>query len=309
MRIHTARALLCALPAVATIAAAAAPAAQAAAIDRTAVETCKIYDAAGTFTTASVVIGLRVQGTLPDSVAQGSPITLSGGHATVTIPGAARAILAAFGDSFGGSVTAFNLTTTNASPATVNLAATPIPIPTLPVSTEPGQPSVSVELPTSGSLSGPLATATGAVGSSATVSLENSATAIVVARTGAATGTLNCKPTTINEDGEPISIALGSVPITAPVVVTPTAPSITKVQGTGIANIGGFGVITGQRLTGVTAVTVGGKRASNVNRIGNLITFSAPKLAAGTYDVTVTTPAGTSPASAGAKLRYIKLGF
>jgi hypothetical protein len=314
MRISSARALLCALPAVAVIAAA-APAAQAAAVTAAIPETCKLYDTAGTYSGASFVFYVELQGELPDSVAQGSPLNFTGVHATVSASNAAVNVMRAFGTAFSASITEFDVDATNTSSPITNLIPAPVAIPEFPLPpATSSDPAISFPVPLTGTVSASLGTATGAVGSTVDIRVAELVTrplgTVKFTRTdGAAdySGSLRCRATPF-DDEDTVHFVFARIPITAPVIVA-QGPAITKVQGTGIAGIGGFGVITGQRLTGVTAVTVGGKRASNVRKVGTFVTFSAPKLAAGTYDVAVTTPAGTSPASAGAKLRYIKLGF
>src|SRR5579875_3686578 len=83
-------------------------------------------------------------------------------------------------------------------------------------------------------------------------------------------------------------------------------PAVSAVEpalgGTG----GGTSVtITGENLEGATAVRFGASAASSftVSSAGS-ITAVAPAHAAGTVDVTVTTPAGTSPAVAGDRFTY-----
>lgn len=77
---------------------------------------------------------------------------------------------------------------------------------------------------------------------------------------------------------------------TSPPVVTAVSPA------TGLAAGGTAVTISGWNLTGATGVTFGGTAATAVVVIGpNTITCTSPAKAAGTYDVRVTTPRGTSP--------------
>jgi hypothetical protein len=76
---------------------------------------------------------------------------------------------------------------------------------------------------------------------------------------------------------------------TSPPIVTGVSPA------TGLAAGGTAITITGAGFTGATAVTVGGTAATAVVVVNsNTITATTPAKAAGTYDVRVTTPKGTS---------------
>jgi hypothetical protein len=74
---------------------------------------------------------------------------------------------------------------------------------------------------------------------------------------------------------------------------------------TGLAAGGTAVTISGTGFTGATAVTFGGTPATAVVVVGpNTITATSPAKAAGTYDVRVVTPNGTSPI-AGASDNFI----
>jgi hypothetical protein len=76
---------------------------------------------------------------------------------------------------------------------------------------------------------------------------------------------------------------------TSPPIVTNVSP------GTGLAAGGTAITITGAGFTGATGVTVGGVAATAVVVVNsNTITATTPVHAAGTVDVAVTTPKGTS---------------
>ena len=83
----------------------------------------------------------------------------------------------------------------------------------------------------------------------------------------------------------------------SPPLLTGLAPNNGGVAGaTGVT-------ITGAGFTGATAVTFGGTAATAINVVdNNTITCSSPAKAAGSYDVIVTTPKGSSPA--GTKFTY-----
>jgi len=77
---------------------------------------------------------------------------------------------------------------------------------------------------------------------------------------------------------------------TSPPVVTRVSPA------TGLAAGGTAVTISGWNLTGATGVTFGGTAATAVTVVdAATITATSPAKAAGTYDVVVTTPRGTSP--------------
>jgi hypothetical protein len=77
--------------------------------------------------------------------------------------------------------------------------------------------------------------------------------------------------------------------ITSPPIVSGVNPN------TGLAAGGTPVTITGAGFTGATAVTFGGTAATAVTVANaNTITATSPAKAAGTYDVRVTTPKGTS---------------
>lgn len=76
-----------------------------------------------------------------------------------------------------------------------------------------------------------------------------------------------------------------------------SAPAVASVSpSTGLAAGGTAVTISGTGLTGATGVTFGGTPATAVVVVNpNTITATSPAKAAGTYDVRVTTPNGTSP--------------
>jgi len=90
--------------------------------------------------------------------------------------------------------------------------------------------------------------------------------------------------------------------------VSSTAPTITSVSPTTGSTAGGTSVtITGTNLNGATSVTFGGTpNATGAMTVNNatLITVTAPAHAAGTVDITVTSPAGTSAICAADKFTY-----
>jgi hypothetical protein len=90
--------------------------------------------------------------------------------------------------------------------------------------------------------------------------------------------------------------------------VTP-APTVTSVAPTIGTILGGTPVtITGTNLTGATAVTIGGLAATSVAVVNaTTITAVTPAHAAGTVDVTATTPGGTATGSS--LYTYVAVSF
>lgn len=97
---------------------------------------------------------------------------------------------------------------------------------------------------------------------------------------------------------------IARIPVRLPPV--DQSPVVTKVTGFVVARVGGIVGVTGQRLTG-GKVRIGGRTAARIATIGSTIYVAAPALAAGTYEVVVTTPQGTSAATAATNLKYPRL--
>jgi hypothetical protein len=93
--------------------------------------------------------------------------------------------------------------------------------------------------------------------------------------------------------------------ITTPAIQKTPAPAVVALTTkTGSTTGGGTVTITGSNLTSATAVKFGDVAAGfTVN--GNQLVATAPAHAAGVVDVTVTTPGGTSTASAATKFTYV----
>jgi hypothetical protein len=86
----------------------------------------------------------------------------------------------------------------------------------------------------------------------------------------------------------------------------PPAPSVSQILvGTGPATGGTLLTIGGANLAGATAVTFGGTAASFTVVSNTTITATTPAHSAGTVDVRVTTPGGTSSAQAAARFVYV----
>ena len=89
-----------------------------------------------------------------------------------------------------------------------------------------------------------------------------------------------------------------------------TAPAVDSVSPSFGSTAGGTAVtLTGCGFTGATSVHFGATAGTNVVVVSDTkITVTSPAHAAGTVDVTVTTPLGTSPAQAGDQFTYIPPG-
>ncbi len=175
--------------------------------------------------------------------------------------------------------------------------------------TLPAAPTVTSVTPNSGTTSG---------GTSVTIAGTNltGATAVSFGATAASTFTVNnANQITVTAPAH----AAGTVDVTA---ITPggtsatntgdqytyvAGPTVTSVTPSSGPTAGGTSVtIAGTGFTGATAVSFGGTAASTFT-VDNAsqITATAPAHAAGTVDVTVTTPAGTSPTGAADQYTYV----
>ena len=115
------------------------------------------------------------------------------------------------------------------------------------------------------------------------------------ASTGSFTTTVS-----IADVGGSTGTATGTATVNAP------APTVTQVAPTAGPTAGGTTVtITGTNLTGATAVKFGTTSATITADTATSITATAPAGSAGTVDVTVTTPGGTSATGAGDHYTYV----
>jgi large repetitive protein len=168
-------------------------------------------------------------------------------------------------------------------------------------------PAVSALSPTSGSTTGGTSvviTGTGLTGASAvtfgasaaTGFTVNSATQITAIAPAGSAGTVDVTVTTIggtSATGSPDHYTFLALP-----VVSALSPVTGPVGG------GNTVTISGTNLTGATAVKFGAASASFTVSSGSQITASAPVGSAGTVDVTVTTPDGTSATAAADQYTY-----
>lgn len=103
------------------------------------------------------------------------------------------------------------------------------------------------------------------------------------------------------------TVAVGSLPFE--VAMAPAPPAVTAVSSSSGPAAGGRTVtITGTQMAGASAVDFGAIPATNVTVINDLtVTATVPAQAAGTVDITVTTPAGTSATSSADQYTYIAM--
>ncbi|MEV1286634.1 IPT/TIG domain-containing protein [Micromonospora sp. NPDC049679] len=87
--------------------------------------------------------------------------------------------------------------------------------------------------------------------------------------------------------------------------VAPPVPVLSSVTpSSGLTSKSTTVVITGTGLTAATRVTVGGTAIGYVRLSDTQVRVTLPPRAAGTYEVVVTTPGGTTTANSGSKFRY-----
>jgi IPT/TIG domain len=98
----------------------------------------------------------------------------------------------------------------------------------------------------------------------------------------------------------------GTASTTTTIVSATPAPAVTAISPASGTTAGGTPVtITGTGLSGATAVDFGTTAATAVSCTATSCTVTSPAGAAGTVNVTVTTPGGTSPTSAADQYTYI----
>ena len=234
--------------------------------------------------------------------------TAGGNLVTITGTGFTGATGVSFGGTAATTFAVINSTTISAQ-APAHAAGTVDVLVTTPQGTSPNTaadnytygaaPTITALNPASGNIAGGFSvviTGTGFTGTTgvtfggtaATGVVVNSDTQLTVVAPAHAAGTVNVVVTT------PIG---ASADTTADNFTYTTGPTVTGLAPISGSTAGGFSVvITGTAFTGATAVTVGGTAATSyVVNTATQITAVFPAKAAGTYDVLVTTPTGTSP--------------
>jgi len=172
-------------------------------------------------------IDITINATAPASVAPNSQFNLTNVQTETVIPGSVTQELYLVEKSISGTVTEFDINTTDASPSTLNAAATPIPFGPLPIT--PGQP-LTVTVPASPTTVGPFT-----AGSSGTATLAPGNITISTAILGTTYSILCTAPSPIPSD------AVLSVPIVSNEIPLGT------IGGIGLGGLVGAGLIWRQR--------------------------------------------------------------
>jgi YVTN family beta-propeller protein len=245
----------------------------------------------------------------------------TGGGTTVTITGAnlTGATAVKFGTAAAASFTVASATTITAVTPAETSGTVDVTV-TTPVGTSAanagdrftfgGLPAVTALSPSSGPTTG---------GAAVTISGANftGATAVKFGNT-AATNVVVVGASQITAAAPASSAGIVDVTVTTPIGTSATsaadaytytaAPSVTALSPALGPTSGGTSVtITGTNLTGATAVKFGTAAAGFTVVSAMQITATAPPGAPGTVDVTVTTPNGTSAASAADRFTYTAL--
>ncbi|MBA4371352.1 MAG: hypothetical protein C0402_00650 [Thermodesulfovibrio sp.] len=122
-------------------------------------------------------------------------------------------------------------------------------------------------------------------------------------------GTITYQPAAGYSGTETFTVQVSDGTATATRTITVTIvppPTVTSISPTSGPVVGGTAVtITGTSFTGATAVMFGGAAATGVTVVNSTtITATSPAGSAGTVDVTVTTPSGTSVTSSADQFTY-----
>ncbi|HEY3815050.1 MAG TPA: IPT/TIG domain-containing protein [Caulobacteraceae bacterium] len=169
-------------------------------------------------------------------------------------------------------------------------------------------PAVSAISPASGSTAGGTSVTitgsnfTGATsvkfGAATATFTVNSATSITATSPAGSTGTVNVTVTTSAGTSATSSADQFTYAAASP-------PSITSINPTnGLTTGGTFVTITGTNLSAVTGVQFGGVSATFEINSATSVSATAPAEAAGTVDITVTSPGGASATNAGDRFTY-----
>ncbi|NJC70946.1 hypothetical protein HC031_14655, partial [Planosporangium thailandense] len=139
----------------------------------------------------------------------------------------------------------------------------------------------------------------GTASASFTSVVNNGATQLVATVPAQAAGTVNV---TVTNPGGTSAVGTASK-----FTYVPPPPTVTGLSVSSVSIFGGTTVtLTGANFIGSTAVRVGGTGAGGVRVLSpTSLTFVTPAKVAGTVDVTVTTPYGTSTISSADKLTYL----
>ena len=216
--------------------------------------------------------GAVTTGSLPGSVTPGKSFSLTNYSLTIALP--STALFAAAG---GRTVRGHYTTSINATGASPGNQATTL---TVPVTSIP-KPAAGTKLTASG---GPVSFTAGNTAGPASVSTSTSGTLVI---TVTFTGTFKPIPLKCTAAA---SATIASTSITAPqTTVAAVLPNSGPLAG------GNTVTVVGTFLTGAATVAFGATPGSSISvKTANLLTVVAPPGNAGTVDVQVTTPFGTS---------------
>ena len=254
--------------------------------------------------TASTGLGfdstLRLRGSVPTFVDPGAPVPVTGLRASVLLSGAVTQDLSRAGDPTEKRYWKSQFYGLTAAVAGATPAVAPLGGALLGEEPQlvPGEPAAlrAADLYWNGAR--PPVTATAAAGGA----VEFSAPAfnfILWPSYGGGTGAASTSVICTAAAGA--SSVIAKVPVGLPPVEQ--GPVVTKVAGAAYAGVGGVVAVTGVRF-GSGTVKIGGRSAPRFATLGSTVWVIAPRLSAGTYDVTVTTPKGTSPVTAASKITY-----
>jgi IPT/TIG domain len=102
-----------------------------------------------------------------------------------------------------------------------------------------------------------------------------------------------------------LRMSFGAIPVATPAPASAAAPAVTGLEpASGPAGGGSRVRITGSGFTGATAVLFGPARASEFTVEADTALVAVSPAGSGSVDVTVSTPAGTSPAVADDRFSY-----
>lgn len=185
-------------------------------------------------------VAITITATAPSSVTPGQSFSLTGVQSTSVISAAVATDLALIESSISGTVTTFDTNATNATPATVNGAATPISFGPVPVTS--GDP-ITIVAPATPETVGPFT-----AGSSGTVTITPGDISLVTAL-GGTNYTVPCTTPSPLPSGSSISIPISSA-----------SEPIGTIGGLGLAAAVGAGFVYRQRRIR-TARAAGGAQA------------------------------------------------
>jgi hypothetical protein len=235
----------------------------------------------------SVPIVGELTGSLPAYLPEGNNYYFQDGSGILEFPASVvTSIVATTGASrISGSITTLNFTATGSTPASLNGAATPIPVAPVPLTAGQG---LNIGIPQSGVLTiGPFTPIAGAPLST-----------LVLGTSG---GTLQPEDASGNAIGSPLAVSCGA-PDPATILLqepntTGTVPTVGVIAPlTGPAAGGTSVTLTGTGFTGALAVNFGNTYAASFTvNSDTSITVTTPPHPAGEVDVTVLGPQGPSP--------------